>query len=231
MTALRAWLGVELDEVSWREKLISIAGGAVAILAILLITRHVLGLSGAPMLVTSMGASAVLLFAVPHGALSQPWPLVAGHVLSALIGVTCARFIGNQELAAACAVGLAIGAMHQWKYIHPPGGATALAAVMGGPAVRELGYGFVLRPVLLNVAVILAVAILFNLPFAWRRYPAHLVRRSRAALAKAGQPEPAQPELTHDEVLAALRSLDSFVDITEDDLRRLFQVLSARRAD
>lgn len=220
MTALRAWLGVELDEVSWWEKVVSVVGGAVAILAILLVSHHLLGLSGPPMLVASMGASAVLLFAVPHGALSQPWPLVAGHVASALIGVTCARLIGNQELAAACAVGLAIGAMHQFKFIHPPGGATALTAVMGGPAVRELGYSFVWRPVLLNVAVILAVAVLFNLPFRWRRYPAHLARRGRPAI----DPQ----ELTHDEVIEALRSLDSFIDITEDDLRRLFHILSTR---
>ena len=126
MRSLQAWIGVELDEVSWREKVVSIVGGAVSIIAILVVTHHVLGLTGAPMLVTSMGASAVLLFAAPHGALSQPWPVAAGHVVSALIGVTCARYIGNVELAAACAVGLSIGAMHQFKFIHPPGGATAL---------------------------------------------------------------------------------------------------------
>lgn len=222
MADLKAWLGVELDEVSWWEKAVSVVGGAVSIFTILLVTHHVLGLEGAPILVASMGASAVLLFAVPHGALSQPWPVLGGHVVSAVIGVTCARFIGNQELAAACAVGLSIGAMHQFKFIHPPGGATALTAVIGGTAVHSLGYSFVWRPVLLNVVIILSVAVLCNLPFAWRRYPARLARRADVVVDHA--------EPTHDEVIAALRSLDSFIDITEDDLRRLFHVLSTRPA-
>jgi CBS-domain-containing membrane protein len=222
VATLRALLGVELDEVSWREKTISAAGGAVSIMAILLVTHHLLGLSGAPMLVASMGASAVLLFAVPHGALSQPWPLVGGHFTSAVIGVTCARYLGSIELAAACAVGLSIGVMHQFKSIHPPGGATALTAVMGGPAVHDLGYSFVWRPVMVNVAVILAVGVIFNLPFAWRRYPVYLTRR-RTAVVEAS-------ELSHGDVVEALRSIDSFIDITEDDLRRLLHILSSRRS-
>lgn len=61
---------------------------------------------------------------------------------------------------------------------------------------------------------------MFNPPFRWRRYPAHLARRGRPAI----DPQ----ELTHDEVIEALRSLDSFIDITEDDLRRLFHILSTR---
>lgn len=223
MSALRRWLGVEIDGVSWREKTASIAGGGVAILAILLICKHSLGLSGSAMIISSMGASAVLLFGVPHGALAQPWPVLAGHVGSAIIGVTCAKVIPNTELAAACAVGLAIGAMHQLKCIHPPGGATALTAVIGGPAVTSLGYGFVWEPVLLNAVVIVGTAIAFNWWFPWRRYPVAMVRREEVAM-DAG-PAPA-PEPSHEDVLRALRSLDSFVDITEDDLTRLHQLLT-----
>jgi CBS-domain-containing membrane protein len=212
------WLGIEVDEVSWKEKLISVAGGAVALFAIFGISKHLLGGAGANMLVASMGASAVLIFAVPHGQLSQPWPVLAGHAGSALIGVACADLIPTTEVAAACAVGLAIGVMHQFKCIHPPGGATALTAVVAGPAVAKLGYSFVLRPVLLNAVTIVLVGVLFNAPFRWRRYPAAL--RSRPAPA-ADWSEP-----THERVLAALRSLDSFVDISEDDLLRLVRLLA-----
>lgn len=220
MEALRRLLGVELDEVSWREKAVSAAGGIVALLAITAISRHALGQAGATVLVASMGASAVLLFGVPHGALSQPWPVIAGHVTSALIGVTCGKLIGNVELAGACAVGLAIGAMHQLRAIHPPGGATALTAVVAGPAVAKLGYGFVLRPVLLNAVTIVVVAVVFNAAFPWRRYPARLARRP-------ARPVPdTQPPVSHADVVAALRSIDSFVDITEDDLLRLHRILS-----
>lgn len=217
MPTIRTLLGVELDEVSPREKAVSVAGAGLSIALILVVTRHVLHLEGAEMLVASMGASAVLLFAVPHGALSQPWPLVASHLVAAVVGVTCSRFIGSTELASACAVGVSVGLMHQFGFIHPPGGATALTAVVGGPAIHSLGYGFVLRPVAVDVGIILAVAVLFNFPFPWRRYPAALVRR---------RPAGAIPALDHGEVLRALRSLDSFIDVTEDDLNQLVRALA-----
>lgn len=222
LSSLRAWIGVELDEVSHKEKLVATLGGALSILGILAVTHHALGYEGAPMLIASMGASAVLLFAVPHGQLSQPWPVLAGHLLGALIGVTCGKAIGNVELAAACAVGLTIGAMHQLRAIHPPGGATALTAVVGGPAVRSLGYSFAWHPVLLNGLVIVAVAVVFNAAFPWRRYPAHFGRPRRSA--------PAAPEVSHEAIVAAMRSLDTFVDVTEEDIALLYDAIRRRAA-
>lgn len=222
MTGALRWLGIELDEVAWREKIVSGLGGFVALGLVLLVSHDVLGGDGARMVVASMGASAVLLFAVPHGALSQPWPVLGGHVLSALVGVACARAIGDVELAAAVAVGVAVFVMHATKCIHPPGGATALTAVVGGAGVRSLGYGFVVRPVLLNVVTILAVAVLFNGLFPWRRYPSVLARR-RTSPAVAAERAP-----THDDVVAALREIGSFVDITEEDLAHLYRMLAAR---
>jgi len=139
-----------------------------------------------------MGASAVLLFAVPHGPLSQPWPVLGGHFVSALVGVACTKAIAQPMLAAPVAVGLAIGSMHYLRCIHPPGGATALSAVVGGEPVHQLGFHFVLTPVLWNAAVILLVALLFNYPFTWRRYPLALARRdvSAAALSRGADTNP-----------------------------------------
>src|SRR5690606_32619543 len=102
-----------------------------------------------------------------HGQLSQPWPVLAGHMVSATIGVACAKWIAPVEVAAACAVGLSIGAMHGLKCIHPPGGATALTAVLGGPAVQALGFQFVLLPVAANAAFMVAAAVAYNRFFAW----------------------------------------------------------------
>lgn len=218
MRAVAEWLGVELDEVSWKEKLVSIVGGGLSIGVLILVCHHALGLNGSPMLIASMGASAVLLFAVPHGQLSQPWPVIAGHVASALIGVACARWIPSPEVAAACAVGLAIGAMHQFKFIHPPGGATALTAVIGGTAVTSRGFAFVVEPVLLNAVLMVAIAVAFNWFFPWRRYPRRLaLDRTPPAAVNAAE---------HARVLAALRSMDSFIDITEDDLVLLAHLLA-----
>lgn len=223
LSAARRWLGVELDEVSAVEKLVSALGGSAAILVALLVCDRVTG-GNSPLLVASMGASAVLLFAVPHGQLSQPWPVLVGHIASAAIGVACATVLGPTFIAAAAAVGLPIGAMHLLKSIHPPGGATALTAVLGGPAITGMGFEFVLVPVALNAGLMVLLAIAFNGLFHWRRYPAAFADRSS---------EPVDPttgtvdEATHRAVLEALRQLDSFIDITEEDLIRLHRSLSA----
>ena len=84
------WLGVELNVVSTKEKAVATAGGMLSILLLCLVTEACVGIVDGSALVASMGASAVLLFAVPHGQLSQPWPVIAGHGLSALVGVGCA---------------------------------------------------------------------------------------------------------------------------------------------
>jgi CBS-domain-containing membrane protein len=171
-----------------------------------------------------MGASAVLLFAVPHGQLSQPWPVFVGHVASAAIGVACATVLGSTTIAAAAAVGLSIASMHLLKSIHPPGGATALTAVLGGPAVVELGVGFVLAPVALNAVLMILLAVAFNGMFPWRRYPASLAGRAVDAVDPTTG---VVDDTTHRAVLEALRSVDSFIDITEEDLIRLHRTLSA----
>ncbi|HEX9627618.1 MAG TPA: HPP family protein [Acidiferrobacterales bacterium] len=217
--------------VSHTEKLLSAAGGLIGILVILVVSFLMFDPTVATTwIVASMGASAVLLFAVPHGALSQPWALVGGHGVSAVIGVACYQWVPDPTLAAALAVGLAIGAMYYLRCIHPPGGATALSAVVGGSEVHALGYGFVLTPVMINVAVILVVAVLVNYPFAWRRYPAFLARAPKRAtpapVVEAGdaagvedsvEAMPSQADLDY-----ALRQIDSFIDITGDDLARIY---------
>ncbi len=211
-------LGLELSEVSYKEKLISTLAGIVSIFVLTTLVHLGVDGTGGAFIIASMGASAVLLFAVPHGQLSQPWPVIAGHGLSALTGVLCARYIPHQELAAACAVGLAIGAMHQLKCIHPPGGATALTAVIGGPAIHDLGFGFVLFPIFINAVIMVGLAVLLNAAFRWRRYPAFLNRRPASASKRPGP--------SHEEIVTALKSLDSFVDITEHDLVRLCELLA-----
>ena len=225
---LRKWLGIELVEVSAKEKLVAAVGGGVSLVLLSVVSAWALPGSGAATaIVGSMAASAVLLYAVPHGPLSQPWPVIAGHGVSAFIGVACARYIPHPVVAAACAVGLSIGAMHQLKCIHPPGGATAFTAVLGGAAVRQMGMTFVLFPVLANAVLMVLLAIAINGLFRWRRYPAILNRPARPLPPHAPDDPPAP---THEDVLEAVRSLDSFVDISEEDLLRLSELLTRRQA-
>ena len=215
-------IGIEHNPSSHTEKLVSGIGGFLAIYFIYHISYRILG-DSACLILTSMGASAVLLFAVPHSPLSQPWPLFGGNLLSAFTGVSCAWLIPDTFIAAAAAVGLSVMVMYYLKCIHPPGGATALSAVIGGPAVHALGFQYIIVPVLLNVLIIFSVAVLFNFLFKWRRYPASLT-----SLISAKYPETAaKPDkLSHDGIKYALQQLDSFIDISEDDLNRIYQLAS-----
>jgi CBS-domain-containing membrane protein len=127
--------------------------------------------STAPILVMSMGASAVLLFATPTSPLAQPVPVIAAHTLGAVVGVASAELIDNTALAVGVAVGVTAGAIIRLGITHPPSGGTALSAVVGGQAITDLGWEFVWRPVLLNTVILVVLAVVVNAPFAWRRYP------------------------------------------------------------
>ncbi len=221
------WMGVELVEVSIKEKLISTIGSTLAIYLVFLITTAILPANATLGVVASMGATAVLLFAVPHGQLSQPWPVLGGHLISAMVGVLCARWITNPTLATALAVGISIGLMHQFKCIHPPGGATAFTAVMGGQAIHALGFNYVLFPVALNAVVMLLLAVAINYPYRWRRYPAILIQRSTQECVATEH----ITEEDHRSFVEAIRSLDSFVDVSEEDLVYLARMMAERYVD
>jgi CBS domain-containing membrane protein len=208
---IRQWLGMESQAVSHAEKWVAATGALLGILVTAWISRHFLP-DSAWLMVGSMGASAVLLFAVPHGQLSQPWAATGGQLIPAFIGVSCAFWIPSSILAAAAAVSLAVLAMHYARCMHPPGGATALIAVIGGPDIHALGYGFVWKPVMLNALTILAMAFAFNNLFRWRRYPAVLQRHALQAAAFRGL------QVEREDVAHALQQINSPIDATEDDL-------------
>lgn len=114
-------------------------------------------------LIGPFGASAVLIYGAPLAEFSQPRNLIGGHVLSAIIGVTVFVLIGDGTIVAApMAVSVAIVAMHLTRTLHPPGGATALIAIIGEEKVHSLGYKYVFFPVLVGVLIILCVALLVN---------------------------------------------------------------------
>lgn len=216
---LRGWRGLKIAyTVSEREHWVSAAGGLLGMLALLWVSHLWLDGETGVIPVASMGASAVLLFAAPHGALSQPWSVFGGHVVSALIGVACARWLGADPLlAASLAVALSIAAMYSLRCLHPPGGATALGAVLGGDSVLALGYMYVLSPILLNTLIILAVAVVFNYPFAWRRYPQCWHPREEPADVPGEK-----HMIPHSSLVYALSQIDTFVDVSEDDLQRIY---------
>jgi CBS-domain-containing membrane protein len=214
-------LGVGFDATGHAEKVISAAGGFIGILLSMWISLLYLGTQGATLLVASMGASAVLLFAVPHGALSQPWSLLGGHMVSALIGVVCAQSFENPLIAAPLAVALAIAAMYYLRCIHPPGGATAITAVIGGQEVHALGYQFVLTPVLLNSIILLLAAVAVNYAFPWRRYPAGF---RKPPVKNAIPNADTSGQLLHSDFIYALGEIGSYIDISEEDLAKIYRL-------
>lgn len=223
---LTQYLGIELYRASHTEKLVSALGAFFGILLVFYSSAYFVTGTATYLVVASMGASAVLLFAVPHGRLSQPWALIGGHLVSAIVGVSCAKLIPDIFISASAAVGIAVAAMYYFHCIHPPGGATALSAVVGGSAVHDLGYQFILTPVLINVIAIISVAICFNYLFKWRRYPAYLAQKqSAASKASADQTYDA---ITHEDFVYALSEFESFIDISENDLLKIYDLVTQR---
>lgn len=141
-----------------KEVYISIVGAFIATLLASFFSSRILEAEGMPMVLASTGASAMLIFGIPHSPVSQPWPIVGGHVVSAIIGMTAYYLIPNPIIASSAAIGVAMLAMHFTGCMHPPGGATAVTAVIGGAGVHELGYYFVIVPVLFNSLILLSIA-------------------------------------------------------------------------
>lgn len=123
-------------------------------------------------IIGSFGATAVLVYGAIKSPLAQPRNVLGGHVISAVIGVAAYKLFPNHVwLASPLAVATAIAAMHATKTLHPPGGATALIAVIGSDKVHALGYLYAIVPVGLGVLIMLIVALLVNNIPKNRRYP------------------------------------------------------------
>jgi CBS domain-containing membrane protein len=219
---LRSYLVSSLAPLSVGEKLRSSIAAFAAILAVGYLSSLFIAGVGLVVLVASIGASAVLLFAVPHSPLTQPWPLVGGTLISAFIGVVCARFIPDHWLAGAVAVALSILVMHVTYSLHPPGGAIALLAVLGGEGIRAEGFWFVLAPVGLNVLLILAAALLINNLLPGHRYPARPVSRIDRQHRHDDLTPLSRVGLDRGDLRGALRDLDIYLDVSEDDLVQVY---------
>lgn len=158
---------VSLSEIFW-----SWIGAFFGIGAVAYINFNILEGTDLVMVIGSFGASAVLIYGAIDVPLAQPRNLVGGHIVSALAGVTCYKLLQpNLWLAGAVAVATAIAFMHATKTLHPPGGATALIAVIGSNKIHALGYLYVIIPAGMGAIIMLVVALLVNNIPRSRRYP------------------------------------------------------------
>jgi CBS domain-containing membrane protein len=190
-------------------------GACIGIALTMLVCVALLPAGDVPQIVAPLGASAVLVFAVRSSPLAQPWPVIGGNTLSAAIGVAAFQFIPDASLAAGVAVGAAILAMSLLRCLHPPGGAAALTAVIGGPGIHAAGYAFALVPVALNSVVLVLVAGLF---YRVTRHPyPHHSALPPAAIAADRRAAGFHP----DDIDAALEDMHESFDIARDDLHAL----------
>src|SRR6185369_2773325 len=154
-----------------RERAYSAVGGFLGLLTTGLVMRAWLGSSEhVPLLIAPIGASTVLVFGVPASPLAQPWSVIGGNFLAALLGISAARLVPEPTAAAALAVACTISLTSMLRCLHPPAGAVALTAVIGGPVVTRAGYRFAFVPVLLDSLLLVAVGLVFN-ALARRSYP------------------------------------------------------------
>ncbi|CAN5799612.1 HPP family protein [soil metagenome] len=209
--------------VNRRERVRACCGALLGIFVTALVGHLLLGTSPAlPFLIAPMGASAVLLFALPSSPLAQPWSILGGNMVSAAVGVACALWISHPGLAAAVAVAGAIAAMFALRCLHPPGGAIALSAVLGGAAIHTQGFNYVLFPVGLNSFLLLLLAIVFN-NLTRHTYP-HQQQSEQKSIHKTADMTPTvRLGFTSGDLDAVIQQYNEVLDISRDDLEFLFK--------
>ncbi|MDQ6982555.1 MAG: HPP family protein [Mariprofundus sp.] len=205
---------------SQQEIAISSSGAVIGIGLVAWVSYHLVDSTALPFIVASMGAAAVLLYAAPHSPLTRPWSFVGGHLVSAAVGVTCAAWIPDLFLASGLAVGLAIFAMHQLNCLHPPGGAAALVAVIGGDQIQSLGYLYVLIPVGLNVLILGGAVWLTRVLLAQRRQAKAFIPYPADTHEEYDLPNTAP--FSNDDLTSALQEINTYIDVTIEDLNDIY---------
>lgn len=199
--------------VDGRERLRATLGAGLGLFFTALLSHSLAAQTGqaAAWLIAPMGASAVLVFAVPASPLAQPWSVIGGNTLSALVGMACVVLIPDPALAAAAGVALAIGLMFALRCLHPPGGASALLIVL----MQVHDPRFALFPVLTNSLLLVLAGVVFN-SLTGRPYP----HRQRPAVPAPGQ---SASRFTNADFDAALAHYNQVLDISRDDLEGLLR--------
>jgi CBS domain-containing membrane protein len=207
-----------------RGRLFATLGITVAVIIVGLVGALVHGTSeAAPWLAAPVTASAILVFILPASPLSQPWPVVGGNAISALVGFAVGRALGHGALACGLGVGLAIVAMSLTRSLHPPGAAAAVTGVLGGSLVDSAGWWFPLAPVAFNAAVLVVIGVLFH------RLSGHPYPHRAAPEAATGDPLPTRRVGVREEDLdSVLAGIGETFDIEREDLRLLLGELELR---
>lgn len=207
-----------LTQQSWKQILRSAIGAALAIAVTGGLGLWLTGDSSLPWLLAPMGATAVLLFAVPASPLAQPWPVFASSMLAAAVAITCARWLPSPILAAAMAVGVTIALMFALRCLHPPAGALALLMALADEHWLAHGYGLLVYPVLVDVCVMLLMAVFYHRLTGYR-YPHQAPTKP--------EPKPATlPSVLEADLDQALSQYGELLDVSRDDLLAVYRLVA-----
>jgi len=216
------YLTVDPVNFSVKAKLLALIACFCSIFLIALSTKLLSPWPSSPLLVASMGASAIILFFIPNSPLAQPWPFVGGQLISATIGVFCALNITEPLTAQASAVGGSILVMLLLRCLHPPGAATSLTPVMMPLAsIQTLGYSFVLIPVAINVFVMLLLTLFINRWVLKINYPSPLPIKKKQRQRHTLSAPSHKIGFSEQDLNQALKESDIFVDMTHAQLSHL----------
>jgi CBS domain-containing membrane protein len=201
--------------------LLGIAFAAVAGVLAATFSGSAWGGAPLPWLVAPVGASAVLVFALPASPLAQPWPVIGGNMLSGAIGLAMAHFVAPPSLACALAVGTAIAAMSLARCLHPPGGACALLGALSGPPIAGHGWVALLLPLAMNIGALLAAGWLYN-NLTGHSWPHHIPR------VPPMPPEGWIGSYDAADLDSVLEDWDEVLDVSREDLDALFRAVERR---
>lgn len=207
-------LGMKTNHLS--EVVISTFGVLLALSVMVATTKFIDGDVYPWFIIASMGASAIILFSTPHVAMAQPWPLIGGHMVAGVCGLASAEFLPDAMYAVPVAVASTALMMLILRCRHAPGGATALFLALGTPETYVMGWSVLWVSLLPSVLTLFVVAVLYNLPFKWRRYP-YLPKKVA---------EPVVPDIcdiSREDLRYASNVLHTFFDMSEEEFMELYR--------
>jgi CBS domain-containing membrane protein len=172
-------------------------------------------------LLAPIGASAIILFTLPTSPLAQPWSIIGGNLICALVGITCSRLIEGPLLCLSTAIFVALALMFVLRCIHPPSGAVALLTILGGDPVKDMGYMFILNPLGLNTLLLITCAIIYN-KATGQNYPHSNHRHFFNRALNSTLPTATTLGITAEDLSAALDQSDQLIDVDLGDLENLF---------
>ncbi|WMW80319.1 HPP family protein [Undibacterium cyanobacteriorum] len=205
--------------LSWRDRWRASLGALCGLMSASWISYLLFGHASMPLLIAPMGASAALIFILPSSPLAQPWAVVFGNSISALVGVACIHLFQAHAAVAALAVTLAILAMFITHSLHPPGGAIALLAVLGDSNISSLSWHYALAPVALQSLCLVVCALAYH-KLHTISYP-HTDSKQSNLHRTGDQVISARLGVSDADLDAVLEQQGTMLDITRADLQSL----------